>query len=124
MEYSIGAFSRLTGLGIHTLRYYEQEQLICPQRDATGRRHYSEQDLLWIAFIRRLKDTGMPIREIRRYATLRAMGDATLPERLSLLEEHREKLDQQILALQAHQKKLDEKISFYREAIPCGEERR
>lgn len=28
MEYSIGDFSKLTGLGIHTLRYYEQEDLI------------------------------------------------------------------------------------------------
>ena len=30
MEYSIGEFSKLTGLGIHTLRYYEQEGLIAP----------------------------------------------------------------------------------------------
>ncbi|WP_334295280.1 MerR family DNA-binding transcriptional regulator [Schaedlerella arabinosiphila] len=37
MEYSIGEFSELTGLGIHTLRYYEQEGLIAPKRNSGNR---------------------------------------------------------------------------------------
>lgn len=41
MEYSIGEFSRLTGLGIHTLRYYEHEGLIAPGRGSGNRRCYS-----------------------------------------------------------------------------------
>lgn len=38
MEYSIGEFSKLTGLGIHTLRYYEHEGLIAPERNSGNRR--------------------------------------------------------------------------------------
>ena len=52
MEYSIGEFSKLTGLGIHTLRYYEQEGLIAPERNSSNRRCYSDKDLTWIEFIK------------------------------------------------------------------------
>ncbi len=71
MEYSIGEFSRITNLGIHTLRYYEHEGLITPMRNSSNRRCYSDKDLAWIEFIKRLKDTGMPIKKIQYYAKLR-----------------------------------------------------
>ncbi len=114
MEYSIGEFSKLTGLGIHTLRYYEQEGLIAPKRNSGNRRCYSDNDLTWTYFIKRLKDTGMPIKEIRHYAELRADGDPTLSERMEMLLQHRQALNEQIARLQEHKIKLDEKIDFYR----------
>ena len=117
MEYSIGQFSRLTNLGIHTLRYYEHENLIMPKRSSSNRRCYSDKDLAWIEFIKRLKDTGMPIKEIQRYAELRLQGDLTLNERMEMLTVHRESLDEQIKALQGHMEKLDDKIDFYRHEI-------
>lgn len=117
LDYSIGEFSKLTGLGIHTLRYYERENLLAPERNAGNRRRYSDRDVRWIDFIKRLKDTGMSIREIKRYALLRAAGAATLDERLKLLLRHREVLSEQIAELQEHQSKLDDKIRFYREEI-------
>ena len=117
MEYSIGEFSKLTGLGIHTLRYYEQEGLIAPERNSSNRRCYSDKDLAWIEFIKRLKDTGMPIKEIQHYAKLRAEGDPTLRERMEMLTAHREALNEQIRQLQEHLTKLDDKIDFYRQEI-------
>ena len=117
MEYSIGDFSKLTGLGIHTLRYYEHEGLIAPERNSSNRRCYSDKDLAWIEFIKRLKDTGMPIKEIKHYAKLRATGDSTLFERMEMLVQHRQTLNEQIAQLQEHKIKLDEKIEFYRKEI-------
>ena len=117
MEYSISEFSRLTNLGIHTLRYYEHENLITPKRNSSNRRCYSDKDLAWTYFIKRLKDTGMPIKEIQRYAKLRAEGDLTLNERMEMLTVHRESLKEQIKALQEHMAKLDDKIDFYRQEI-------
>ena len=117
MEYSIGEFSRLTNLGIHTLRYYEHENLIMPKRNSSNRRCYSDKDLAWIEFIKRLKDTEMPIKEIQRYAKLRAEGDLTLNERMEMLTVHRESLNEQIKVLQEHMAKLDDKIDFYRQEI-------
>ncbi len=117
MDYSIGEFSKVTGLGIHTLRYYEHENLIIPLRNSSNRRRYSEKDIAWIAFIKRLKATGMPIKEIKKYAALRANGDATLSERMEMLIRHRQSLNEQIRQLQEHETMLDEKIAFYRQEI-------
>ena len=117
MDYSIGEFSKVTGLGIHTLRYYEHENLIIPLRNASNRRRYSEKDIAWIAFIKRLKATGMPIKEIKKYAVLRAKGDVTLSERMEMLIQHRQSLNEQISRLQEHEAMLDEKIAFYRQEI-------
>lgn len=115
--YSIGTFAELTGLSIHTLRYYEAEGLLAPARDAGNRRAYSELDLAWVQFVQRLRETGMPIRQIRQYAALRSAGEATLGARLTMLEEHRVQLDEQIALLQLHRQKLDAKIAWYRQAL-------
>ncbi len=117
MEYSIGEFSEVTGLGIHTLRYYEHEGLITPMRNSSNRRRYSDRDIAWIDFIKRLKATGMPIKEIKRYAILRAKGDTTLSERMEMLVQHRQLLKEQIRQLKVHEAKLDEKIVFYQQKI-------
>jgi len=89
MYYSIGQFADISQMNIDTLRYYEKEQLIVVSRDASGRRRYTEEDFQWILFIKRLKETGMPIKDIRRYALLRFQGDSTIEERLQMLEQHR-----------------------------------
>ncbi|MDE7268091.1 MAG: MerR family DNA-binding protein, partial [Lachnospiraceae bacterium] len=68
-------------------------------------------------FIKRLKDTGMPIKEIKHYAELRAAGDPTLFERMEMLVQHSQALNEQIAQLQKHKIKLDEKIEFYRNKI-------
>ena len=117
MNYSIGEFSKITGLGIHTLRYYEHEGLIIPLRNSGNRRRYSEKDTAWIAFIKRLKETGMPIKEIKKYAALRAEGDDTLSERMEMLVRHRQSLNEQIGRLREHEAKLDEKIALYQREI-------
>lgn len=102
---------------IHTLHYYEQENLIIPKRNTANRRCYSDSDKKWIDFIKRLKDTGMPIKEIEQYAELRAMGESTLYERMEMLINHRKALKNQILSLQEHMSKLDDKITFYQKEI-------
>lgn len=117
MKYSIGEFSKITGLGIHTLRYYEQENLITPRRNDKNRRYYSEKDISWIDFIKRLKDTGMPIKEIKEYSRLREIGDNTLNERMLILIAHRKILNLKIEEFLENMHKLDQKIDFYREEI-------
>ncbi len=59
----------------------------------------------------------MPIKEIRHYAELGADGDPTLSERMEMLVQHRQALNEQITRLQEHKIKLDEKIEFYRNEI-------
>ena len=117
MEYSIGEFSKLTGLSIHTLRYYEYEQLIVPMRNKNNILRYSDKDIAWIDFIKRLKDTGMPIIKIKEYAKLRSKGDITLSKRMEMLIQHYGFLEKQISILQEHKEKLDQKIKYYQVQI-------
>ncbi|MGL4875873.1 MAG: MerR family transcriptional regulator [Clostridium sp.] len=118
MYYSIGEFSKLSHINIYTLRYYEQKNLISPDRNlSNGRRLYSEKDILWINFIKRLKDTKMPIKDIQTYSYLRSLGDSTLNERMNLLEDHRTNLQFEIDTLLHHLKKLDDKIDYYKTEI-------
>ncbi|SHN70375.1 MerR family transcriptional regulator [Desulfovibrio litoralis] len=66
MKYFIGEFATLVSLSAHTLRYYEKEQLLIVERDTGGRRYYTEKDVTWILFIKKLKETGMSIKEIKK----------------------------------------------------------
>ncbi|WP_204250830.1 MerR family transcriptional regulator [Saezia sanguinis] len=117
MTYSIGAFSSKTGISAYTLRYYEKEQLLRPVRQHNGRRAYTQQDVAWVEFIKRLKDTGMPIKSIQRYAQLRAQGASTLKQRMQMLQEHRAHIQQTLLSWQAHMDNLDHKITLYQTEI-------
>lgn len=117
MNYSIGSFAAITNLSVYTLRYYENEELIMPGRKANGQRYYSDADISWIQFIKRLKATGMPIKEIQKYAKLRSQGDFTMPQRMQILVEHRVILQDKIADLQENFAKLDEKINYYKSKI-------
>lgn len=117
MGYSIGEFSKVTGVSIHTLRYYEKEGLIFVKRNSAGRRIYGEGDIAWIEFILRLKETGMPLRDIRRYARLRYKGDATMPERLAMLQKHRETIRGEIQKWEENLANMDRKIKTYEKGI-------
>ncbi|KNY23042.1 MerR family transcriptional regulator [Methylobacterium sp. ARG-1] len=110
----IGDLARRSGLSAHTLRYYERIGLLpYADRDRSGRRDYDASILTWIAFLGRLKATGMPISEMLRYANLRAQGHATGQERRQLLERHREKVRRRIAEFQSCLLVLDSKIAGY-----------
>jgi len=113
----IGELAKRTGLSAHTIRYYERIGLLpFADRDAGGWRDYDDSILVWIDFLDRLKTAGMPIREMLRYAKLRAEGDRTAPERRALLERHRERVRAHLADLQACLLVLDTKIDTYVEA--------
>ena len=110
---NIKTVAKNTGLTAHTLRYYEKIGLLINiHRDLSGHRVYSEKDLIWIAFIKRLKATNMPLEEIKQFASLRVQGDKTIPERVALLEKHAQRVEKQIQTLKTHQQKIVQKIEL------------
>ena len=113
---TIGEISEKTGLPESTLRYYEKKGLLRVARDASGRRAYGEGDIAWIQFLRRLKETGMPLKAIRRYSELRYAGPSTMPQRLEMLRSHREYVLDQRRRWDECLRHLDGKIDFYRQA--------
>ena len=94
----------------HTLRYYERIGLVRVERDASGRRRYDAAGVRRLVFLTRMRTSGMPIRDLRRYVALVKAGRDTVPERLSLLTEHRDglrtRIDELRLALSATEYKI------------------
>lgn len=114
-HYSPREVARKTGFSIDTLRYYEKiGLLVSVARSSGGRRVFSEDDVAWLGILRCLKDTGMPIERMQRYATLARGGDRTIAERLGLLEEHDRAIEERIAQLRAEQAHIREKIQWYR----------
>lgn len=112
--FSVGEAAQRVGLTTHTLRWYEQEGLVAAVgRDSVGRRRYTEQDVGWLELLMKLRRTGMPVRDMRRYADLARQGDHTLTERVHLFQQHRERVLARIGELQADLEVLDYKIDVY-----------
>ena len=119
VSYSIAEAGHATGLTPDTLRYYERDGLMLRPvaRSATGHRRYSDADLRWIELINRLRGTGMPIRDVRRYAELVRAGDGNEQERLDLLRAHRARVLAQLAEVQEHLGAIDRKIGIYTDKV-------
>lgn len=117
MTYLIGEFAKRTGLTIHTLRYYEKLGLLHPKRTSGNVRYYDQLDERWLAMILRLKATGMPIKDMQRFAALREQGEATYAQRMNLLQQHLQHLDGEVEQLLVNREKLVEKIQFYNDRL-------
>lgn len=106
---------KITKLKAHTLRYYESLGLIKSiERNSSGNRVYSEKDIIWIEFLKRLKNTGMKIREMLKYSELRNQGDKTISERKNMLIAHSKFISAEIEKLTETQKYINEKIEIYK----------
>jgi DNA-binding transcriptional MerR regulator len=115
---SIAEAARVSGLSAHTLRYYERAGLLEPvSRNGSGHRCYRETDLERIKFLAKLRATGMPIRQVRRYAQLMREGEATNAERLAMLEAHRDAVLAGLAATAKNLELVEWKIDFYRERL-------
>lgn len=104
----------VTGLSVHTLRYYERIGLLHPVGRATnGHRRYSEQDLTLIRTLNLWRMTGMPLADIQRYVKLVQAGEITAAERRAILEAHRKTVVSQMEELQNTLALIDYKIQNY-----------
>ncbi|MDY0816669.1 MerR family transcriptional regulator [Kitasatospora purpeofusca] len=113
-RHTIGEVSAASGLTAHTLRWYERIGLLDPvDRSASGQRRYSDADLHRLAFLGRLRLTGMPVADMLRYVELARQGDRTSADRRDLLLAHREEVRQRIADLHATLAVLDRKIDLY-----------
>jgi DNA-binding transcriptional MerR regulator len=115
--WSIGEAAAKCGLSPHTLRWYERIGLVGPvAKGGDGRRQYSDADLDWLSLITRLRETGMPVSDMQRYAELVRSG-AGQAERLELLQRHRAEVRRALAAQRETLKVLDSKIDTYARQI-------
>jgi DNA-binding transcriptional MerR regulator len=101
---SIGDFSRATHLSLKTLRYYHRIGLLEPASvdSRTGYRYYGVQQIPTAQVIRRFRDLGMPVEEVRTVLC------ATVDERARLIASHRQRLEEELARTSASLASLEE----------------
>jgi len=87
----IGALSKRSGVNIETIRYYERVKLLSPPpRTASGRRVYDSADLRILVFIRRSRELGFSLVEIRELLRLGGPEKASCREVREIATHHLE----------------------------------
>lgn len=93
--------SKLTGVSIDNLRYYERIGLIpTVPRTASGIRDYDEISIRWIEFVKKFKKAGASIELIIEYIRLAQMGESTKQARRRVLIEIKESIEDRMRELQ------------------------
>lgn len=121
MTYTTAKAAEKIGISAHTLRFYDKEGLL-PNvgRDEHGNRRFTDNDLQWLSLLQCLKNTGMSLKDIKRFAECTTIGDDTIDERLALFESQTENVKQQITELQRYLGLLEYKLAFYQKAKELG----
>jgi DNA-binding transcriptional MerR regulator len=122
-ELGIGDVARRTGLSVHALRFYEREGLmLSPQvaRGTGGHRRYGPLEVNWLRICIKLRRSGMPLAEIRRFAELVREGPGNEPERLELLREQQRRVENQLAELEDCLQIITRKVGVYEQHLADG----
>ena len=122
--YTIGQVSKLFGLPVSTLRYYDKEGLFPDMERQSGIRKFSENELEALRVIECLKKSGLEIREIKQYMQWCKEGAATYSDRKELLEKRRQTVEEEMERLNKTLDMLRFKCWYYETAIRDGNENR
>ena len=101
-------------LSISQLRYYDKQGLLpFLKRNEKGDRVFDESALKFLEMILCLKNTGMPLKEIKQFVEWSMNGEGTLPQRLDMMKQQEASVLKQIQDTEQHLKKIQEKIARY-----------
>ena len=115
MTLKIKEVTKLTGLSIDTIRYYERIGIVMPiNRNANGIRDFTQRNVMQLLFAKRMRDAGLSIEALKDYIDLLIEDDdQTIPARKALLNEQADKLASKINHLQETLDYLRQKIDRY-----------
>ena len=112
--YTVKEVADILGVSVHTVRYYDDQGLIPgTKRDSYNQRIFDDMELEWLFVSISLRDTGLPLKEIKRYIELYQQGDSTLQQRFEIMSKQREKTLEEIENLKLRIKVLDRKVDHY-----------
>ncbi len=108
----IGALAEQTGCNVPTIRYYEEIGLLPPaERKANGHRVYSEADLRRLLFIRRCRDFGFPIEQVRALVALTNDGRKDCMEARDVAKAQLDAVRDKIKEMQALERSLSQFVA-------------
>lgn len=123
MTYTISQVAKMMGITVSTIRYYDKEGLLpFVDKKPNGVRVFKDEDFVGLGVITCMKNSGMPIKDIKKYMDLCSDGDNTLQERLRIFLKRREAIQQQIEEFNKLMETINHKIWYYETAIEAGTE--
>ncbi|MCM3693610.1 MerR family transcriptional regulator [Neobacillus niacini] len=112
MNYTIGQVAKINHLSISQLRYYDNQGLFpFLKRTEKGDRVFDEDALKFLEIILCLKNTGMPIKDIKQFVDWSMTGEDTLPQRLEMMKQQEIKVLHQIRDTEENLTKIQQKIA-------------
>lgn len=111
----IGELSKRAGVSVETIRFYERDGLLrAPPRSGAGYRLYGEDDERRLRFIRRAKDLGFSLAEIRGFLQARDGGECPCQDVLAVADQHLRDVRQRIGRLEAFAQILQRALNQWR----------
>jgi MerR family mercuric resistance operon transcriptional regulator len=108
---TIGKLSDLTGVNIETIRYYEKIKMLpAPPRTNGGHRIYESKAVRTLGFIRRARELGFGLDDIRALLNLAAPGRASCAEVRAIATSHLEDVRAKIADLEKLERLLTKTI--------------
>ena len=121
MFYTIGEMAQRLNVAPSTLRYYDKEGLLpFVERSSGGIRMFKDEDMEWLRVLGCLKKAGMSLKEIKSFIDWSRQGDATIGQRLDLIEKQRQSVLDQQKQLADTLLMLDYKRWYYQTAQEAG----
>ena len=122
--YTIGQVSKMFGLPVSTLRYYDKEGLFPDMERSSGIRRFGQRELEALRVIECLKKSGMEIKDIRQFMEWCAQGSSTYPQRRAMFLRQKESVEAEIARMNRVLDMLNFKCWYYEQAIKDGNEQR
>ena len=122
--YTIGQVSKMFGLPISTLRYYDKEGLFPDMERSSGIRRFGQRELEALRVIECLKKSGMEIKDIRQFMEWCAQGSGTYSQRRAMFIRQKESVEAEIARMNRVLDMLSFKCWYYEQAIKDGNEQR
>jgi len=108
-RFGIGALSERTGVNVETVRYYERIGMLPkPPRTEGGHRVYDDRHVKRLAFIRRCRELGFSLDDIRLLLKLVDGGDYTCAEVKAMTLDHAKTIRRKIADLRRMERVLKE----------------
>lgn len=122
--YTIGQVSKMFGLPISTLRYYDKQGLFPGMERTSGIRKFGDKELEALRIIECLKRSGLEIKDIKRFMDWCMEGAATYPQRKELFEKQKQTVEAEIEHLNRILDMIKFKCWYYEQALQDGNEKR
>jgi DNA-binding transcriptional MerR regulator len=121
MTYTVSQIAEKMGVTVYTLHYYDKAGLLpFVDRNRNGARVFKDSDFGWLDVITALKNTGMPLKQIRQYIAWAMEGDSTIAQRFECIKNQKKLVEKQLEELKSYAELLDYKAWYYETAVKAG----